>query len=180
LPIQYRRIRNADAHEAAHQALTRDFDQFVSRVFGGHDVPPGLAPYAVDIREDAEHVYIEAELPGFTKDQIDVTIDKQILTITADRSETSDQTQTQTAGETVSAETTEQNEIIEPSNKPANQPSNEAEWLLRERRFHRFQRAFTMPDTIDSSAVNAKLENGMLSITLNKTPQSKPRKVTIG
>ena len=168
LPIQYRRIRNADAHEA----LTRDFDQFVSRVFGGHDVPPGLAPYAVDIREDAEHVYIEAELPGFTKDQIDVTIDKQILTITADRSETSDQTQAETAGETVSAETTEQNEIIE--------PASESEWLLRERRFHRFQRAFTMPDTIDSSAVNAKLENGVLSITLNKTPQSKPRKVTIG
>ena len=144
LPTQYRR-------NDPYEALTRDFDQFVSRVFGGDEVPASLAPFGVDIHEDAEHLYIEAELPGFTKDQIDVTIDKQVMTISADRSESNE--------------------------RPT---ENNKGWLLRERRFHRFQRAFTLPDTVDASNINAKLDNGILMLTLNKKPESKPRKVSIG
>ncbi|HPC37845.1 MAG TPA: Hsp20/alpha crystallin family protein [Exilispira sp.] len=44
----------------------------------------GSSKYApLDISEDDKNYFIEADLPGFTKDQISVKIDKDILTISA-------------------------------------------------------------------------------------------------
>lgn len=43
------------------------------------------AAYPVDIYEDAEGLTVEAELPGFTKDQINVTLEKGVLSISAER-----------------------------------------------------------------------------------------------
>jgi HSP20 family protein len=40
---------------------------------------------AVDIREDQNGLVIEAELPGFTGDQIDLSVDRNVLTIAAER-----------------------------------------------------------------------------------------------
>lgn len=64
--------------------MPTDFDAFVSRVFG-HDLGGTMARYPVDVREDQDTLYIDAELPGFTRDQVDVTVDNDVLTITADR-----------------------------------------------------------------------------------------------
>ena len=44
-----------------------------------------MAPYAVDIREDADHIYVDAELPGFKKDEVEITLENQTLTISAER-----------------------------------------------------------------------------------------------
>lgn len=44
-----------------------------------------MGAYPVDIREDDNAVYVEAELPGFAKEQIDVSIENGVLTITAQR-----------------------------------------------------------------------------------------------
>lgn len=68
---------------------SNDFDAFVSRVFG-HDLGGAPTRYAVDVREDNDHLYIEAELPGFTREQVDVTVDNDVLTITAERPAVSD------------------------------------------------------------------------------------------
>lgn len=125
---------------------TRDLDTFVQRVFGRD---AGLTPYAVDIYEDADHLNVDAELPGFKKEQIDVTIDNNVLTITADRS-----------GEVEKEET-------------------KGGWLLRERRHTRFQRSFSLPNTIDGSSVDAKLVYGVLKVVLNKRQEAKPRKISI-
>jgi HSP20 family protein len=46
-----------------------------------------LAPYAVDVREDADHIFVEAELPGFRKEDVDVTLENNTLTISAERKE---------------------------------------------------------------------------------------------
>src|SRR5690349_32562 len=68
----------------------REFDGLMGRFLGGRETNGGgnyLAPYAVDVREDADHIYVEAELPGFKKDEIDVTLENQTLTIAAERQE---------------------------------------------------------------------------------------------
>jgi len=39
----------------------------------------------VDIDEDDTHVYVDAEVPGFTRDEIDVRVQDQVLTIEAER-----------------------------------------------------------------------------------------------
>ena len=133
-------------------AVNRDLDTFVQRVFG-RDGGTTLAPYAVDVYEDADRLHVEAELPGFNKDQVDVTIDNNVLTITAER-----------GGETPSEDGDQ----------------NRRGWLMRERRFTRFQRSFSLPNTIDGSSVDAKLTDGVLHVTLSKRQEAKPRKISIG
>src|SRR6188508_498796 len=69
-------------------ATQRDFlDEALGRFFGGQEMSRNWAPYAVDVREDADHIYFEAELPGFKKEEVDVTLENQTLTISAERRE---------------------------------------------------------------------------------------------
>jgi len=44
-----------------------------------------VAAYPVDIREDDAHFYVDAEMPGFGKDEIDITFENGVLSITAER-----------------------------------------------------------------------------------------------
>src|SRR5438034_8559589 len=84
LPTRVQRTQ-ADPFEM----VQREFDTMLNRWFGGRETDGGmggyLAPYAVDVREDADHIYVEAELPGFKKEEIDVTLENQTLTISAER-----------------------------------------------------------------------------------------------
>ena len=40
-------------------------------------------------------------------------------------------------------------------------------------------RSFTLPPTVDEKKVDAKLNDGMLSIMLNKREESKPRRISV-
>lgn len=81
LPIRRVRSSWADPFDLLH----RDLDRMISRYIAP-DEPQGLtASYPVDIREDAEHIYVDAELPGFTREQVNVTLENGQLTISAER-----------------------------------------------------------------------------------------------
>ena len=82
LPTQWR--RTSDLLSPA-QWLRDDFDHLLGRVLGQPNGGTTVAAYPVDIREDDQAVYVDAELPGFTKDQVDVTFENTVLTITAER-----------------------------------------------------------------------------------------------
>ena len=142
--------RGADPFDSVQQNM----DLLMNRLFGGmsREAANGSnwAPYGVDVREDGDHLYVEAELPGFKKEEIDITLENQTLTISAERRE--DQKQN----------------------------GNTGDYLLRERRFTRFARSFTLPPTVDDQSVEAKLVDGILKITLNKREETKPRKVKVG
>ncbi len=43
----------------------------------------GSAGFRVDVKDKADHYLLEAELPGVNEDQIDLTVDNDVLTITA-------------------------------------------------------------------------------------------------
>jgi HSP20 family protein len=133
-----------------YESVQREFDAVLGRLFNGNQGNGNrLAPYAVDVREDADHFYVEAELPGFKKDDVDITLENQQLTISAERKE------------------------------DRREEGPKGELLLNERRYNRFLRSFTLPPTVDEQTVNAKLENGVLTVTLNKREESKPRKITV-
>ena len=134
------------------EATQRDFDTALNRFFSGRDVAQngGWAPYGVDVREDADHLYVEAELPGFKKEEVDITLENQTLTIAAEHKAE------KTNGE------------------------KQGDWLLRERRYSRFLRSFTLPPTINEQKVDAKLNDGVLTITLNKREETKPRRIAVG
>jgi HSP20 family protein len=47
--------------------------------------PAALRSYPVDMREDDDNVYVDAEMPGFRKEDINVELDKDVLRISAER-----------------------------------------------------------------------------------------------
>ena len=131
--------------------IGREFDTALNRFFsqqgdggrGGY-----MSPYGVDVREDADHLYVEADMPGFKKEEIDITLENQTLTISAEHRE----------------EKTDE---------------KKGDWLLNERRHARFLRSFTLPPTVDDQKVDAKLQDGVLKLTLNKREETKPRKIQV-
>ena len=148
LPTRVHRGQYADPYEA----IQREFDSVLGRFLGGQPVTDGgerFAPYCVDVREDADHFYVEAELPGFKKDDVDITMENQQLTISAERKE------------------------------EQKQEGKKGDLLLHERRYSRFLRSFTLPPTVDEQTVNAKLADGVLTITLNKREETKPRRISV-
>ncbi len=52
-------------------------------------------------------------------------------------------------------------------------------WLAHERPFGSFLRQFNLGDGIDTSAISATYENGVLSVVIPKSEKAKPRKVEI-
>jgi HSP20 family protein len=51
---------------------------------------------------------------------------------------------------------------------------------LRERRYGSFHRRITLPDMVDSDNVEANYNKGILTLTLPKTEESKPRRIPVG
>jgi len=136
--------------ESPLEVLDREFNRMLGRYWGaGAEVPSTLAPYAVDVHEDADHFFVEAELPGFTKDEVDMTLEDGVLTIHAERKE-------ETKGD-----------------------GNGRQPLHIERRWTRFERSFTLPAAVNENSVRASLTDGMLTITLDKREEVKPRKIQI-
>lgn len=120
----------------------------VTRMLGGTWLDTdesGVGAYPVDIREDDENLYVDAELPGFRKEEVQVTLEKGLLNIRAERK--------------------------------AEEFSGTRH--LDERRFNRVNRRFTLPADIDETQVEARFENGLLHLKLQKTAETQPRKIDI-
>ena len=50
---------------------------------------------------------------------------------------------------------------------------------FRERRYGKFQRSFTLPANFDTEKVEAAFENGILTITLPKLEEAKPKHIPV-
>lgn len=64
--------------------IAREFDRFFRTLYEGN-IAEDLADYPVDIDEVDNTIIVNAEMPGFKKDDIKVNIDQGVLTITAER-----------------------------------------------------------------------------------------------
>jgi HSP20 family protein len=65
-------------------------ERVLDRWFRDWGLPPAAegdltGAYPVDIREEDGKLIVDAEVPGFKRDEIDVSIDRGVLTITAER-----------------------------------------------------------------------------------------------
>jgi len=52
-------------------------------------------------------------------------------------------------------------------------------FALYERQYGSFSRSFSLPDTADGERVEAKLDNGVLTLTIWKKAEAKPRKIAL-
>jgi HSP20 family protein len=101
----------------------------------------------VNLWEDDDFVYAEAEMPGLKLPDLEITV-------TADNQLTLKGKQGPTAPEKV-------------------------EWHRQERGFGSFERTIELPVSVDAGKVEARLENGVLTIKMAKSPAAKPKKIPV-
>ncbi|MBI1370396.1 MAG: Hsp20 family protein [Planctomycetes bacterium] len=85
-PVLRRKGNGRLAWADPFEPIQREFDSMLGRFFGDADTQTSLVgAYPVDIHEDENHIYVSAELPGFKKDEVDVTLEAGVLTIRGER-----------------------------------------------------------------------------------------------
>jgi len=52
-------------------------------------------------------------------------------------------------------------------------------WHIRERRMGQFQRTIALPNNVNANQVGASYENGVLTLTLPKSEEAKPRRISV-
>jgi len=129
--------------------LRREMDRLFGRWGLTGENWPGLAiSYpAVNLHEDDDFIYAEAELPGQKLEDLDITVTgENRLTIKGERAE----------------------------------PQCEnTEWHRQERGFGPIERTIELPVSVDADKVEARLENGVLTIQMAKSPEAKPKRIPV-
>jgi HSP20 family protein len=119
----------------------------------GAEERSGLFP-SVNMRDRDDAIVIEAELPGLDVGDIDIAVTADEVVLKGNRPETSPPEGT--------AERTEK-----------------VTWLRRERGTGAFERRLALPAAVDSSRVEARLVDGVLTVVCPKAPESQPHKVAV-
>jgi HSP20 family protein len=112
----------------------------------GSDVFNTWAP-AMDVYEDKDNLIVRAEVPGMKKEQIEISLHDNVLTVSGER---------------------------------RNEKKYEGSQTSREERFFgRFTRSVALEKQVDPNGVKAAYKDGVLTITLPKAEEAKPRQIEI-
>ncbi len=143
----------------------------ISRLMEESVVHPGRAAlfgrtFPLDVRETDHEYIVEAALPGFTPEQIQLSATQDALTIRA--STTSEQ-------KTGSQGSNSQKEEA----KSAGKAEKPGVYVRRERYSGEMVRVISLPTPIDPNKVGATYEHGELTVTLPKAAHAQPKQIPI-
>ncbi len=99
-----------------------------------------------DIYETEEDVVLLVDMPGVTEDKINVTLEKNVLTLRGTSAHTA---------------------------------PDGYKLAFSEYRFGDYERSFRLTDEIDRDRIEAVFKNGVLTLTLPKVEEVKPRKISV-
>ena len=132
-----------------HRPFERSFNNLVDDLFselpvlyrnGTEQGFKGFAP--VNIRESEKEYSLDVVAPGFEKGDFRVSVDQGILTVSAEKKE----------------------DVKE----NAGNASDSEKHIRREYKFRSFKRSFTLDEKIDAAGIEAKYNNGVLTLNLPK------------
>lgn len=135
--------------------LRRELDDLFGLAGGPTSIrsaAPGAFP-AINIGHTPTSVEIYAFAPGIDPKQIDVTIDRGVMTITGERQST----------------------------LPADDRTGDGKVSIygNERFAGRFRRAISLPEDIDPAKVQANYRDGVLHVSVNRRESTLPKRITI-
>ena len=141
LPI----LRNGSALVPTHAAPVNRLSSLFDRLLEGFDAPAqaGWGNFPISVWEDEDHVRIEADAPGMTEKDIEVTFHQGDLVIRGERS----------------------------------QERKQGGWDTRS--YGRFEQRVTLPSAVQADKAEAKLVNGVLSLSFPKSEEAKPRRIAL-
>jgi HSP20 family protein len=131
-------------------AMTIDYDPFHrldelrDRLLSGGRTP---LSFPMDAYRRGDEFVVHLDLPGVQPETIDVAVENQVLTVSAERR-------------------AEQHEGDQ--------------FLVSERPQGRFQRQLRLGSTIDTEAIAASYDDGVLTLTLPVSERAKPRQIQVG
>ncbi len=114
----------------------------------GIPVHPSWTP-AIDVVEDGSGYVISAELPGMRKEDITVTLARDVVTIHG---------------------------VRKPF---CNSGDQSPTWHINERSFGSFERSIVLPHDVDASSLQAELKEGVLFLRLKKRQEAMPRLIEV-
>ena len=121
--------------------IFRDFSgDFLTTHSGATVFPP------LNISEDTDNIYVRAEVPGITAQDLDISVEGETLTIKGERKACTNE---------------------------------KASYHRREIECGTFRRAVTLPTRVEIANVQASSKNGILTITLPKSAEAKPKQITV-
>lgn len=101
----------------------------------------------MDIIERNDEIRLRAELPGLTEEDVDITVENNVLTIQGE--------------------------------KKFEESEEEGAYRRIESAYGTFYRRFTLPATVEQDRIDASFSNGVLTVTLPKAEQAKPKKIAV-
>ena len=102
---------------------------------------------AIDVSEDDGNYVVTAELPGVKREDVNVELEEDVLTIRGE--------------------------------KRSEREEKKEKRRFVERSYGTFSRSFTLPANADPERVSAAFKDGVLTVTIGKRPEAKPRVVDI-
>ena len=126
--------------------LDRLFDSSFAGLATTSGILNGWTP-AVDLYEEQDNFMVQAELPGLKREDIDVTLHDNALTISGERK--------------------------------SEEKHEDAETYREERFYGRFHRSITLPKAVKSDKVSASYRDGVLTVTLPKSEEAKPKQIEV-
>lgn len=74
----------------------------------------------------------------------------------------------------------EGNELTISGSRAAREKSDDETYLLFERGYGSFTRTFKLPEQANNEAIDAKLDGGVLTLTIQKKADARPKKIKLG
>ncbi|WP_380680899.1 archaeal heat shock protein Hsp14 [Salinigranum sp. GCM10025319] len=116
------------------------FFERMNRSFGDVPMAPGLHDVAVDVAETDDEIVVTADLPGFEREEITISLSGRDLTIEAEREEHAEETDEDEGGE--------------------------VRYVRRERSHRQLSRTVRLPAAVVEDSATAEYRNGVLTVTL--------------
>jgi len=147
--------------ENLEKQISKAFDK---DVFKAVDFSP-----KINLSEDEKNYYIHADLPGLNKDQVKMELsdDDHVLTISGERETIIDNSNDEKDEKKAKKD-------CKKENKNNKNNKNNKKYSKIECSYGRFERSFSIPENADVKTIQAKLENGVLEVTLPKVAAPKP------
>jgi len=131
---------------------------------------------AVNLRETFDAFTVEAELPGISVSDVDISVAGDSLVLKGSRpgADATTEAPTEATSGVTSGVTSGD------SGATGERPVGEkVVWLLQERGTGAFERRITLPVAVDSQWVEARLVDGVLTVVCPKLAACQPRKVEV-
>jgi HSP20 family protein len=102
---------------------------------------------AVDLKEQEGQFVLKADMPGMKREDIDIQVENNLLTISGERHFEADE--------------------------------RREDYHRIERAYGKFMRTFTLSTRVKADTITATYKDGILTVTIPKAEESKPKKIVI-